>query len=223
MNKFYRTLNILLLFLTLPLYVSCQQEEEDDLFKNPTNPNTDVELEYYTNKFYDNAKSYGNNPPYIPVNFKDLSDLKMSLSRSSRSSDKEMKVIFFAKDGKEYGSLNELEVANSSYIGACYYYVENGRNIGVEIFIDDEYWLTADEYKRFSLIDHELGHCAYGRNHDNEAYRGHSTSVMWPTETNPNRHELFYDAFQDELHENNKESVYDAIDKYVMDNPNPLS
>lgn len=53
---------------------------------------------------------------------------------------------------------------DNSFEGVCYIYSNNSR----EIIIRKDWWDSASDEDKESLIFHELGHCALDRDHDNE-------------------------------------------------------
>lgn len=83
--------------------------------------------------------------------------------------------------GSHYGLVIKIPIAFVSQptpkVGECMTY-DNGHR---QIEIDPAYWISADAPTREELIDHELGHCVFGRTH-NHSYLadGCPASMMNP-------------------------------------------
>ena len=69
---------------------------------------------------------------------------------------------------------NTNDDGNSNTIGICYSWSNGDR----EIIINKEWWDKNNDCNRQVLINHELGHCALGRDHKNEKLNGLKLSLM---------------------------------------------
>ena len=189
----------LILLSVISLFVSCGQIPGDKIERNsptPENNDTNQDLAYYQETFQQNAQFHGKTPVFIPINFKNL-------EYSNGGSN--LEANYLLDNGQEVDQIDK-RAAVSRVVGVCYSY----QGKGLEIFIDPVYWNKASESQRKALIDHELGHCAYNRDHDTDLHNHRPTSVMYPTIVN--NYEAYYEEYQEELHTHNKDAIELAFD-----------
>jgi len=62
------------------------------------------------------------------------------------------------------------------YLGVCFYYGKNGR--WGEVKIDKSLWENLNEKEKELLINHELGHCALDRRHNDDTHENVPISLM---------------------------------------------
>jgi hypothetical protein len=75
-----------------------------------------------------------------------------------------------------------VENLNNDILGQCVEYSYNGRIHFREIEIDRNKWNDLNEFSRQTLINHELGHCHLGRDHDHSIDKdGNPLSIMHPS------------------------------------------
>jgi hypothetical protein len=213
-------MKIFILLINIVLLTSCGKAIDmlkGDQFRTedpkPLYTTTDEDLIYYSDIFYQNALDFGKRPKFIPMNFAELAYTKNNKENQyvNEGPRKSLKAHYIMADGTEIHNLEKYN-GGSSVVGVCYSFWKNGRDIGIEILIDVTYWSQADEYSKRALIDHELGHCAYGKDHDTEMLAGIPTSVMYPTVVG--HYGNFYKEYQEELHGNSKEYIYETINRY---------
>ena len=93
---------------------------------------------------------------------------------------------------------------NNSFQGVCYIYSDNSR----EIIIRPNWWNSATEEDRESLILHELGHCRLDREHDNEVTpTSDKASLMHEVIVRGVMFQKHRSAYVDELFTRNKNVV----------------
>lgn len=130
-------------------------------------------------------------------------------------------VTQFVALGKQYSGNQNFNVGDvpvnfgntedPSFEGVCFSYSDGT----TEVIIKESWWVSASQSLKESLLFHELGHCALGRDHDDETIKvagnTYKTSIMNSVIVNPTQYDNHRAGYLTELFTQSKTTLIEAL------------